>query len=569
MDILSKVKLLVHILKWRFTWNRKNLDYKVKNINNPKFMSAMEAIKLIPDGANVFSSGLGGNTRCSVWFWATERSFQETGHPRNLTHINVGAQGGRGKVPGTVENLASRKGCVTRYIAGHLETAKSMLKLADLGQVELHTFPQGIETFLVEAQIRGVYEIETETGVGTFLDPRTGKGTAVLSGTGKSMSVAAGDKLRYRLPKIDIAYFIAPSADKEGNIYVRNCCMYTESYESALAAKANGGKVLGSVAEIIEKNEIEIFLSADKVDAIAVHPYNEQAASIPQLKYWKMFTEGANVDKKDAIDKLKFINKVLGITPKRGPVEDALARLGGSVFTRYVKKCSNIVVGVGMPEEVSRLIYEGGLFNDVTFISETGVIGGLPGPGIFFGAGINPKEIMSSAQTFHLCYEHLDATILGILEADSHGNINVSKRGKGAINYVGPGGFPDFCAAAETIIFVGSWMAGAEMSIKNGGLVIDKPGKHKFISKVSEITMSGEQALKKNKKVLYVTNVGVFKLTDRGMELIEVMPGIDIKKDIIDSCPMKVHLPESGDVTVVEESIVTGQGFKLKWSDFE
>ncbi|MBU1181049.1 MAG: hypothetical protein KKF00_02575 [Proteobacteria bacterium] len=569
MDILSKVKLLVHILKWRFTWNRKNLDYKVKNINNPKFMSAMEAIKLIPDGANVFSSGLGGNTRCSVWFWATERSFRETGHPRNLTHINVGAQGGRGKVPGTVENLASRKGCVTRYIAGHLETAKSMLKLADLGQVELHTFPQGIETFLVEAQIRGVYEIETETGVGTFLDPRTGKGTAVLSGTGKSMSVAAGDKLRYRLPKIDIAYFIAPSADKEGNIYVRNCCMYTESYESALAAKANGGKVLGSVAEIIEKNEIEIFLSADKVDAIAVHPYNEQAASIPQLKYWKMFTEGANVDKKDAIDKLKFINKVLGITPKRGPVEDALARLGGSVFTRYVKKCSNIVVGVGMPEEVSRLIYEGGLFNDVTFISETGVIGGLPGPGIFFGAGINPKEIMSSAQTFHLCYEHLDATILGILEADSHGNINVSKRGKGAINYVGPGGFPDFCAAAETIIFVGSWMAGAEMSIKNGGLVIDKPGKHKFISKVSEITMSGEQALKKNKKVLYVTNVGVFKLTDRGMELIEVMPGIDIKKDIIDSCPMKVHLPESGDVTVVEESIVTGQGFKLKWSDFE
>jgi len=569
VNIITSVKLLAHILRWRFTWNRKNLDYKVKNINNPKFMSAMEAIKLIPDGANVFSSGLGGNTRCSVWFWATERSFRETGHPRNLTHINVGAQGGRGKVPGTVENLASRKGCVTRYIAGHLETAKSMLKLADLGQVELHTFPQGIETFLVESQIRGVYEIETETGVGTFLDPRTGKGTAVLSGTGKSMSVAAGDKLRYRLPKIDIAYFIAPAADKEGNIYIRNCCMYTESYESALAAKANGGKVLVSVAEIIEKNEKEIFLSADKVDAIAVHPYNEQAASIPQLKYWKMFTEGVNVDKKDAIDKLKFINKVLGITPKRGPVEDALARLGGSVFTRYVKKCSNIVVGVGMPEEVSRLIYEGGLFNDVTFISETGVIGGLPGPGIFFGAGINPKEIMSSAQTFHLCYEHLDATILGILEADSYGNINVSKRGKGAINYVGPGGFPDFCAAAETIIFVGSWMAGAEMSIKNGRLVIDKPGKHKFISKVSEITMSGEQALKKNKKVLYVTNVGIFKLTDRGMELIEVMPGIDIKKDIIDSCPMKVHLPESGDVPVVEESIVTGLGFKLKWSDFK
>jgi propionate CoA-transferase len=104
------------------------------------------------------------------------------------------------------------------------------------------------------------------------------------------------------------------------------------------------------------------------------------------------------------------------------------------------------------------------------------------------------------------------------------------------------------------------------MSINNGKLVIEKPGKHKFISKVNEITMSGEQALKKNKTVLYVTNVGVFKLTRRGMELIEVMPGIDIRKDIMDSCPMKTVLPENGNVPVVEDSIVTGKDFKLKWN---
>jgi propionate CoA-transferase len=127
VNFITSVKLLSHILKWRFTWNRKNLDYKADGTNNKKFMSAMEAVKLIPDGATVFSSGLGGNTRCSVWFWATERSFRETGHPRNLTHINIGAQGGRGKVPGTIEEIAKHKGCVTRYIAGHLETAKAML----------------------------------------------------------------------------------------------------------------------------------------------------------------------------------------------------------------------------------------------------------------------------------------------------------------------------------------------------------------------------------------------------------------------------------------------------------
>jgi propionate CoA-transferase len=100
-------------------------------------------------------------------------------------------------------------------------------------------------------------------------------------------------------------------------------------------------------------------------------------------------------------------------------------------------------IGVGLPEEVSRLLYEGGMHEDVTFFTETGVVGGLPTPGIFFGAAINPLEIIPSAQVFHRAYEKLDVTILGLLEADSEGNVNVSNRGEGAINYVGPGGFPD------------------------------------------------------------------------------------------------------------------------------
>ena len=206
------------------------------------------------------------------------------------------------------------------------------------------------------------------------------------------------------------------------------------------------------------------------------------------------------------------------------------------------------------------------MFNDVTFMSETGVVGGLPAPGIFFGAGINPREILSSAQVFHLCYQHLDAAILGILEVDSQGNVNVSKRGEGPQNYVGPGGFPDFCAAADTLIFVGSWMAHAQMEIIDGKLVIVKPGTHKFVRQVGEITMSGEQALKKNKTVLYVTTVGVFQLTDQGMMLIEVMPGIDIQKDILDACPMRVVLPGPKEkVPVTPDDVVTGENFKLAW----
>jgi propionate CoA-transferase len=564
MNALEKLDVLAHILKWRLTWNRKDLNFKPDGLGNPKFTSALEAVRLIPDGATTFSCGMAANAPAKVWFWAIAQSFQETGHPRGLTHVIVGAQGGRGRVPGTVEELG-REGCVVRFIAGHHETVKSMLHLAEQGAVELHTLPQGIEALLIEGQARGIYTLESETGVGTFLDPRVGHGSVVVPGKGSSLIEAAGPKLRYRLPKLDVAFFIAPAADAEGNIYIHNCALYTESHEAARAAKANGGKVLVSVAEVIDKRPHDIFLTADMVDAVVVHPFNEQTNSVPQKRYWKMFTEGADEDLDKSMAKLRYINRILGITPKRGPVDDALARLAADLFTRQIRKCSNIIVGVGLPEEVSRLIYEGGLFKDVTFMSETGVVGGLPAPGVFFGAAVNPKEIISSAQVFHLCYEHLDAAILGILEADSQGNLNVSRRGDGPLNYVGPGGFPDFCAAADTIIFVGSWMAHARMQIVDGRLVIAKPGQHKFIEQVSEITMSGAQALAKKKNVFYVTNVGIFQLTTKGMMLIEVMPGIDIRKDILDACPMRVVLPDNGEVPVTEASIVTGRGFKLRW----
>jgi propionate CoA-transferase len=565
MNLSGKIRLLSVILRWRLTWKKNDLEYMPKGIDNPKFMTAMEAVRLIRDGATTFSCGMAGNARPSVWFWAIERLFRETGHPRGLTHIIVGAQGGRGRIPGTLEELGKYPGLITRLVAGHIETLKTFLKLADQGDLELHTLPQGMETLLIEAQGRDRFFIESDTGVGTFLDPRVGNGSVVMPGKGTSMVEVVGDKLRYSLPKIDTAYFIAPAADREGNIYVKNAALFTETYESALAAKANNGNVLVSVAEIIDKSPDEIFLPAKMVDAVAVHPYNEQTAAVPQKKFWPMFTEGAKVDPRAAMEDLQFINRVLGITPIRGKVEDALARLAASTFTRFVKKCCNIIIGVGLPEEVARLIHTGGLFDDVTFMSETGVIGGLPAPGVYFGAGVNPREIISSAQVFHLCYEYLDCAILGILEVDSQGNVNVSKRGEGPLNYVGPGGFPDFCAAADTLIFVGSWMANAQMEIRDKRLCIVKPGTHKFIKKVGEITMSGEQALKKGKTVLYVTNTGVFRLTPKGMMLIEVMPGVDIEKDIMQACPMQVILPESGQVPVTPDAVVTGEGFHLRW----
>jgi acyl CoA:acetate/3-ketoacid CoA transferase len=49
------------------------------------------------------------------------------------------------------------------------------------------------------------------------------------------------------------------------------------------------------------------------------------------------------------------------------------------------------------------------------------------------------------------------------------------------------------------------------------------------------------------------------------MTLIRVMPGIDIRRDILDATPMKIVLPEDGRVAVVPPDVVTGEGFRLHW----
>lgn len=563
LSLYHKAHILVHFIRWRLTWDRRDTNYVPQGMHNPKFMSAKEAVKMIADGDVVLSCGMAANARCSIFYYGLKDVYLATHRPVGLTWVALGAMGARGRAPGTLEEL-DFPNIIKRYIGGHLETIKVQLRLAQEGHIELHCMPQGVMATLFDGQSRKEYSLLTDVGIGSFLDPRIGGGSPVVPGVGESFVKLEGDKLRYSLPPINVAMFVGSYADKEGNIYVKNAATLTENLVAAKAAKANGGKVLVSVYDIIPKDEKEIFLDADKVDAIVVNPYAEQTGSVPMKRYWPIFTVGANEPAELWVHKLKFGNELMKITPTRKPPELAMARVAANVFTGIAKKGAEVNIGVGLPEEVCRMIREGGLSKDVIFGTETGVWGGLPAPGVFFGAAINPRKMMSSFDIFKFWENNLDVTILGVLEADSDGNINVSKRGEGPINYVGPGGLPNLVNCAKAIIFIGSWMAGGEFEIENGKLVIKKKGQCKFMDAVDQITFSGKRALELGKKVYYVTNVGVFHLTERGMELEEVMPGIDVQKDIIDGSCMKIVLPEQG-VKVIDKSLVTGEGFKLKW----
>lgn len=563
---VNPIGAIIQMLKFRATWEKHDSDYVPDGNLSKVFMSARDAAKFIHDGDTVISTGIAGNSRCSIYYWAVREMFERTGMPSGLTWLVVAAAGGRGEAPGTLEEVAL-PGLLKCHISGHVETHKALLKLGDEGNLDIHTMPQGVMTRLIEGQASGVKEVVSTVGVGTFLDPRVGTGTSLLRKKEDSLVRAEGDTLVYSLPEINVAIFSAPYADREGNIYFKNAATITENIEAARAAKANGGRVLVTVSDIIESGPEEISVPASMIDAIVVNPRNEQTGGVLQRKYFPMFTEGVEVDIINACYLVRLANTFTGITPIREKVDNAVARMAASLFVRETTPGSLINFGVGLPEEVGRILFESGLYKQLTFTTESGGYGGMPASGMYFGASINPRKLISSARMFRLYEKHLDVAVLGCLEVDSDGNNNVSRRGDLVFNCVGPGGFPDIVDAAKTIIFVGKWTEEGSYSIKDGRLVVEKHGKPKFVEKIREITFNAQRALARGAKVYYVNTVGIFQLTEAGVELIRVMPGVDIEKDIINVSGAKIIIPKN--VQVVTSDLVTGKGFSLKFEHVE
>jgi propionate CoA-transferase len=409
--------------------------------------------------------------------------------------------------------------------------------------------------FLIEAQAKGIGSIETHIGLGTFLDPAVGSGSAVSPGARDNFIKVKNGKLEYHLPAIERALFLAPYADKEGNIYFT---------DAAAAARANGGKVIVSVSRIIPKDSTQIAIPQDKVDAIVVNPRNEQVSGVLQTKCKPYFTACSSDIDYEAVRLMKVINTFIEITPYRGKVVDIIARMCADTFVKNTKPGALVNIGIGIGEDVARMLYESGLYKEIVFTTEGGAYGGLPAAGVYFGAAISPQRLLRTAEMFHLYKEKLETTVLGFLQVDSAGNVNVSHRGPKMINFVGPDGFTDIVEYARTVFFVGNWMDKARYNLKDGRVSIKKPGKPKFVDKVDQITFNAREALKAGKNVLYVTTVGVFRLTEAGLELIQLMPGIDIQNDILKTSNANLIIPKHP-VPHVAPEIVSGKGFELKF----
>ena len=151
----------------------------------------------------------------------------------------------------------------------------------------------------------------------------------------------------------------------------------------------------------------------------------------------------------------------------------------------------------------------------------------------------------------------MDLCCLGAAEISPAGDVNVSRMSKNRLT--GPGGFIDISQSTQNICFMTTMTAkGLKVSGSNGELKIEEEGKiKKFVDSIYETTFSGDEAVRRGQRVFYVTERAVFRRTSDSdvIELIEIAPGVDLQKDVLDAMAFTPAI--SPDLRVMDPRIFT------------
>ena len=488
-----------------------------------KIIDAKEVGKIIKDKDMVAISGSGGSGSPEALLHSVMDSFLETGHPRDIG-VTCGISPGNLTNDDVGMNMLAKPGLVGKAICAHLGMGRVFGNAIGGNQFPAFAVPLGVINHLYRAIAGHEVGIVTHIGLGTFADPRVegccaNEKAKKLDPMVEVVNIGGKENLFYHSFPIQVALLKATYADEDGNISLEEEGLIGEQYNMAIAAHNSGGIVIVEVKEIKPKNSFKarnVIIHSSYVDYVVVSPPDTSLGEYNIPVYRPEITGDKRIELEDIKIRPLDERKVCG---RRSALE--------------LKKGYVINLGVGMPDSVANVCAEEGISNDIFLSVESGPTGGVPIGGVVFGASINPDSVISTAEQFD-AYNGgcLDMGIVGLAEVDKYGNVNVSKFGT---RVTGPGGFINITQSTHKMIFMGTFTAGdLEEEVKNGQLNIIKEGeKNKFVDHVQQITFSAEQAIKNHQEILYVTERCVFELTEQGVVLTEIAPGVDLEKDIL------------------------------------
>ncbi|MFZ0656476.1 MAG: CoA-transferase [Nitrososphaeraceae archaeon] len=507
-----------------------------------KVSNSISVFSQIKDDCVIAISGFNLATTPEYLILELYKRYIKFGHPKNIFIVSdaLPATPRRG-----LDSIAERiyKDPNQKFLRGMLMPflgfSPWLQKLVTGNRIEFYGWPIGITAYWFREVASGRPGLITKIGVDTFLDPRKEGGALNPKGIKKMsckisvINIDDQEYLLYQAPKPDYALIRATTADENGNLSMEDEGIRGTVLGIAQATKArpNQGTVYAQVRWLTKSftiNPRDVDVPGPLVDHVVISPqkYHWQSGSIkydPRISYRTVppITQ-------------KLVDDV---TPK--PVaqyEKVIARRIIMEFVNLFKqKGSPVLVnlGIGIPTLVSLVAAEENLSDYIITVIESGPWGGIALSGNDFGQAISPFALSTIPDMFSN-FEGgiIDIASLGFLQVDRMGNVNPSILPD---RIFGPGGFPVIAGGAPKTFFAGAFTAGPKKIdiVNNNKLSIVQDGSPKFVDRVYKIIFSGPQAVKYQKEIVYVTERAVFRLTERGLVLEEISPGIDIDKDIL------------------------------------
>ena len=481
-----------------------------------RIVSAAEAAAAIPDGATVAVGGFVGAGHPEMLTHALEQRFLQSQSPRDLTLVYAAGQGDRAD---RGLNHLAHAGLIKRVVGGHWNLAPKLGKLALANEIEAYNIPQGVVCVLlreIAAKRPGIF---TKIGLNTFIDPRQTGGRMNARTEEPLVEIVTLDGeewLRYKSFPVTVALIRATYADARGNLSMECEGLIGEVLPIAQAARNHGGIVIAQVESMVDRI---IDPKSVRVPGILVDYVVTSGGVMHDQTFGVDFDESFVVssDEIEGIPPLAFSErKIIG--------RRALAE---------IQQGDIVNLGIGLPETVAAVAAETGRMQEFTLTVESGPTGGVPASGLSFGCSHFPEAIIDQPSQFDF-YDGggIDVSVLGAVEVDEEGSVNVSQF---AGRFAGVGGFVNISQSARRVVFCCTFTAGdLEVKVDDGKLHVMREGRHaKFVKRVAQCCFHGPSAIARGQRVIYVTERAVFELTAQGLRLLEAAEGIELERDVL------------------------------------